>query len=171
MSRCDLAHMNQFTFDSSWNEIKGKLRQKYGQLTDDDLQFAEGKGEEFLGRLQSRLGIAADELHQSLNEMKHEVEQAAGTAHGKIEAAKQKVSEVAHDVSAKVTEVAGKLKAGAVEQAEHLKEKAAEVYGGAREKVRSWHEDGEEYVRKQPRTAVLTALIAGFLIGLLAKRS
>ena len=35
----------------NWNEIKGKLKQKYGQLTDDDLMFADGKDEELLGRL------------------------------------------------------------------------------------------------------------------------
>ena len=40
----------------SWNEVKGKLKQKYGQLTDDDLSFAEGKEDELLGRLQRRLG-------------------------------------------------------------------------------------------------------------------
>jgi uncharacterized protein YjbJ (UPF0337 family) len=36
----------------SWNEIKGKLKQKYGRLTDQDLMFAEGKEDELLGRLQ-----------------------------------------------------------------------------------------------------------------------
>ena len=36
----------------TWNEIKGKLKQKYGQLTDDDLAFADGKEDELLGRLQ-----------------------------------------------------------------------------------------------------------------------
>ena len=40
----------------SWNEVKGKLKQKYGQLTDDDLTFAEGKEDELLGRLQQRTG-------------------------------------------------------------------------------------------------------------------
>jgi uncharacterized protein YjbJ (UPF0337 family) len=36
----------------SWNEIKGKLKQSYGSLTDDDLVFAEGKDDELVGRLQ-----------------------------------------------------------------------------------------------------------------------
>ena len=162
--------MNKFTFDGSWNEIKGKLRQKYAQLMDNDLEFAEGKGEEFLGRLQSRLGIGAEELHKTLNDLKHEVASIAGGVQGKFESAKQKVSEVAHDVTAKVTEVAGSLKDGAAEQAEHLKQKAGEVYDDARHKVRSWHEDGEDYVREQPRTAVFAALAAGFVIGLLIRR-
>jgi uncharacterized protein YjbJ (UPF0337 family) len=46
----------------SWNEMKGKLKQKYAQLTDDDLTFAEGKEDELLGRLQKKLGKSREEL-------------------------------------------------------------------------------------------------------------
>jgi len=48
----------------NWNEIKGKLKQKYGQLTDDDLAFAEGKDDELLGRLQKRLGQSKEDLRR-----------------------------------------------------------------------------------------------------------
>jgi uncharacterized protein YjbJ (UPF0337 family) len=53
----------------SWNEIKGKLKQKYGQLTDDDLVFADGKEDELLGRLQKRLGRTKDELRAEIEDM------------------------------------------------------------------------------------------------------
>ena len=53
----------------SWNEVKGKLKQKYGQLTDDDLTFAEGKEDELLGRLQKRLGRTKDEVRAELEDM------------------------------------------------------------------------------------------------------
>jgi uncharacterized protein YjbJ (UPF0337 family) len=53
----------------SWNEVKGKLKQKYGQLTDDDLAFAEGKEDELLGRLQKRLGRSKDELRAEIEKM------------------------------------------------------------------------------------------------------
>ena len=53
----------------SWNEVKGKLKQKYGQLTDDDLMFAEGKEDELLGRLQKRLGRTKDELQAEIEGM------------------------------------------------------------------------------------------------------
>jgi uncharacterized protein YjbJ (UPF0337 family) len=53
----------------SWNEVKGKLKQKYGQLTDDDLAFAEGKEDELLGRLQKRLGRTKDELRAEIEDM------------------------------------------------------------------------------------------------------
>ena len=53
----------------NWNEVKGKLKQKYGQLTDDDLTFAEGKEDELLGRLQKRLGRTKDELRAEIEDM------------------------------------------------------------------------------------------------------
>jgi uncharacterized protein YjbJ (UPF0337 family) len=53
----------------NWNEIKGKLKQKYGQLTDQDLTFAEGKEDELLGRLQKRLGRTKDELRAEIEDM------------------------------------------------------------------------------------------------------
>ena len=53
----------------SWNEVKGKLKQKYGQLTDDDLMFAEGKEDALLGRLQKRLGRTKDELRAEIEDM------------------------------------------------------------------------------------------------------
>jgi uncharacterized protein YjbJ (UPF0337 family) len=52
----------------NWNEIKGKLKQKYGQLSDDDLAFAEGKDDELLGRLQQRLGKSKDEIRREIEE-------------------------------------------------------------------------------------------------------
>ena len=49
-----------------WNEIKGKLKQKYAQLTDDDLIFAEGKEDELLGRLQKRLGKSKEDVRAEI---------------------------------------------------------------------------------------------------------
>jgi uncharacterized protein YjbJ (UPF0337 family) len=60
--------MNQLSFKGNWNEIKGKLKQKYAKLTDDDLTFAEGKEDELLGRLQQRLGKSKEELRREIEE-------------------------------------------------------------------------------------------------------
>ena len=46
----------------NWNEIKGKVKQKYAQLTDDDLLFEKGKDEELLGRIQQKTGKAKEEI-------------------------------------------------------------------------------------------------------------
>jgi uncharacterized protein YjbJ (UPF0337 family) len=61
--------MNKLQFKGGWNEVKGKLKQKYGQLTDDDLTFAEGKDEELLGRLQKRLGRSKEELRKEIESL------------------------------------------------------------------------------------------------------
>ena len=53
----------------AWNELKGKLKQKYGQLTDDDLTFAEGKEDELLGRLQQRLGKDKEEIRKAIADL------------------------------------------------------------------------------------------------------
>lgn len=60
--------MTKLQFKGSWNEVKGKLKQKYGDLTDDDLTFAEGKEDELLGRLQKRLGKSKEELRREIEE-------------------------------------------------------------------------------------------------------
>lgn len=61
-----LNHTIMTTLDlkGRWNEVKGKLKQKYGELTDDDLVFAEGKEDELLGRLQQKLGKKKEEIRQ-----------------------------------------------------------------------------------------------------------
>ncbi|HTO15669.1 MAG TPA: CsbD family protein [Edaphocola sp.] len=53
----------------NWNEIKGKLKQQYAQLTDDDLLFAEGKKDEMLGRLQIKLGKTKEEIHKIISDL------------------------------------------------------------------------------------------------------
>jgi uncharacterized protein YjbJ (UPF0337 family) len=48
----------------NWDELKGKLKQKYAKLTDDDLLFVEGKENELLGRLEKKLGQTKDEIRK-----------------------------------------------------------------------------------------------------------
>jgi uncharacterized protein YjbJ (UPF0337 family) len=58
--------MNKLKIKGTWNEVKGKLKQQYGYLTDDDLAFSEGKEDELLGRLQKKLGKTKDEVRQMI---------------------------------------------------------------------------------------------------------
>lgn len=60
--------MNKLQFKGTWNEVKGKLKQKYAQLTDDDLTYSEGKDDELIGRLQKKLGRSAEEVRQMLEQ-------------------------------------------------------------------------------------------------------
>jgi uncharacterized protein YjbJ (UPF0337 family) len=55
--------MNKQELIGNWNEQKGKLKQKYAFLTDNDLMYAKGREEELYGRLQIKLGKTKEELH------------------------------------------------------------------------------------------------------------
>ena len=46
----------------NWNEIKGKLKQEYGDLTDNDLMYDEGKSDELLGNIQKKTGKSKEEV-------------------------------------------------------------------------------------------------------------
>ena len=58
--------MNKLQIKGNWNEVKGKLKQQYAKLTDDDLTYVEGKEDELLGRIQKRLGVSAEEARGNL---------------------------------------------------------------------------------------------------------
>ena len=51
-----------------WNTLKGALKQKYGQLTDDDLKYVEGKEDELLGKIQKKLGVTQVVLEKIISE-------------------------------------------------------------------------------------------------------
>ena len=54
--------MDTLEIKGKWNELKGKIKQSYASLTDDDLTYEEGKDDELLGRLQEKTGKSRDEL-------------------------------------------------------------------------------------------------------------
>lgn len=58
--------MNTLSIKGNWNEVAGKLKQQYANLTDDDLLFVKGKEEELFGRLQKKLGKTKSEIHDLL---------------------------------------------------------------------------------------------------------
>lgn len=62
--------MNKLQIKGTWNEMKGKLKQKYASLTDNDLVFIEGKEEELYGRIQKRLGKSKEEVIKEIESLK-----------------------------------------------------------------------------------------------------
>jgi uncharacterized protein YjbJ (UPF0337 family) len=59
--------MNATIIKGNWNEVKGKLKQKFASLTDDDLIYQDGKEDELLGRLQKKLGKSNEEVRRILD--------------------------------------------------------------------------------------------------------
>ena len=64
--------MTKLEIKGDWNIIKGKLKQKWGALTDDDLQFIEGKNDELLGRIQKRTGESREAVEKAIKESSHD---------------------------------------------------------------------------------------------------
>ncbi len=60
--------MTTLEIKGDWNITKGKLKQKWAQLTDDDLKFTEGKNEELLGRIQKRTGETREAVVKAVND-------------------------------------------------------------------------------------------------------
>ena len=60
--------MNKLEVKGDWNITKGKLKQKWAKLTDDDLQYVEGKYEELFGRIQKRTGESREAVEKAVKE-------------------------------------------------------------------------------------------------------
>lgn len=60
--------MTKLEIKGDWNIIKGTLKQKWANLTDDDLQYTEGKAEELMGRIQKRTGETREAVEKALKE-------------------------------------------------------------------------------------------------------
>lgn len=61
--------MSNLTWKGRWKELKGKVKQQYADLTDDDLLYAEGKEDELLGKLQQKTGKTKEEVENWLDKL------------------------------------------------------------------------------------------------------
>ena len=60
--------MNKDTIEGNWKQFKGKIKEQWGKLTDDDLDVIDGKRQQLIGKIQERAGIARDEAEKQLKE-------------------------------------------------------------------------------------------------------
>lgn len=61
--------MNETTAKGDWNQMKGKIKQAWGDLTDDDLTYEEGKEDEMWGKVQKKTGKTKDEIHKAVADL------------------------------------------------------------------------------------------------------
>lgn len=61
--------MNETTASGLWNELKGKIKQAYADLTDDDLNYTEGQADEMYGKLQQKTGHTKDEINKAIADL------------------------------------------------------------------------------------------------------
>ncbi len=136
--------MNWTSIQGNWNEAKGKVKTKWGRLTDDDLTQADGKKDRLVGAIQQRYGIAREKAEQQLDEF-------MSAGEGLIAQAKEGVQEV-------------------VEKGKEVVEKGKEYVEKGKDYVQNTSvskmaEDLKELIGRHPLPCAVIGIGLGFLIG------
>jgi uncharacterized protein YjbJ (UPF0337 family) len=134
--------INAQQVQGSWNQIRGKLKEKWGQLTDDDLKIVGGNVEQMVGRIQQKTGEMRETIESYVNDLLDQGQS-----------------------------VAQRTKATASQYAQQATEKAREGYQQASEQARQAYGSAERMVRQRPAESVAAVfgagLIAGVVVGLM----
>jgi len=154
--------------EGNWNSVKGKLQEKWGQLSDSDLAQFKGDANQLIGTIQSKTGetrrAVEDFLQSALKNGKPAVQQAVSAAKDYAEQAKQVASE-RYDQARQM----------ASEGIDQAKQMASQGYDQALEGVQAGFEEAQSLVRRSPMESVAVAfgagLIAGVITGLVLKSS
>ena len=137
--------VNTQTLQGNWNEIRGKLKNKWGQLTGDDLQTFNGNVDQLVGLIQRKTGEARGSVETFLEEL---------TANGS-----SSISQAAETVREYATQVANETSKRA---------------GEAAESVRHGYQEAEKMIRDRPAESAAvcfgTGLLVGVLLGLVLRR-
>ena len=137
--------VNQQVLQGNWHEIRGKLRKKWGQLTNDDLQSFDGNIDHLLGLIQRKTGEGREAIEQFLDD---------AAAHGSSFAAQagDQVREYSQHAAETIQEGA---------------RQASETFRQGYDAVRQSYSDAEEMVRRRPSEAAAICFGVGLLTGLL----
>jgi uncharacterized protein YjbJ (UPF0337 family) len=108
--------VNQQTLQGSWNEIKGKIRSKWGQLTNDDVQSFNGNVDQLVGLIQRKTGEARSSIERYLEELTSDGSSALGQA---AESVRGYATQAAETVQQTSRQAAQSLRQG-YEEAEHM---------------------------------------------------
>jgi uncharacterized protein YjbJ (UPF0337 family) len=130
--------INSQELQGRWNELRGKIREKWGQLTDDDLRVEGGNLDQFIGRIQKRTGEGREAIEAFLTDLTSQGSSAVARA-----------AESARDYAA------------------HAGERLSEGYDQVAERSREGYRRAEGMVRHHPGSSVATAFGLGFIIGVL----
>ncbi|MES2573078.1 MAG: hypothetical protein V4710_23850 [Verrucomicrobiota bacterium] len=107
---------------------------------------------------------------ENVESSKQHLKEAGEALRANLETSKGHVKQAADDLRSAAEAKAHEIRARAELTAQELKGRAEHVYSDARERVQTFQDDGEEYIRQNPTKSVLTALAAGFVLGLIIRR-
>jgi uncharacterized protein YjbJ (UPF0337 family) len=129
--------INQQVLQGNWNEIKGKIRSKWGQMTNDDLQSFDGDVGRLMGLIQRKTGEGREAVERFLNE-------ATAKGASALEQVTEAVSEYAHEAGTRIQDGAKQ----------------------AVDSVRHGYDEAEEMVRRRPAESAVVCFGVGVLTGL-----
>lgn len=137
--------VNEQTMEGNWNEVKGGIRRRWGQLTNDDLNSFNGSVEELIGLIQRKTGEARERIEQHL-----------------------------HQITAQSSDAVSRAAVGARDYAQQAAESMQHSYEEMSQRVRAGYGEAEAMIRQRPTESVLVAfgagLIAGVIVGLVSRR-
>jgi uncharacterized protein YjbJ (UPF0337 family) len=141
--------VNEQTLRGNWNEIVGKLRNKWGQLTNDDLQQAHGNVDQLIGLIQRKTGEARTSVEKFLEEL---------TANGSsgLGQAAESAREYAHQAMETVQQ-----------RSQQATESFRRSYGQATEQMQHGYEEAEAMIRERPAESAAVCFGVGMVVGVI----
>jgi uncharacterized protein YjbJ (UPF0337 family) len=141
--------LNQQTLEGNWNEIKGKLHERWGQLTQDDLQKTRGNVDQLVGLIQRKTGEARERVEQYLSEL---------TANGG--GGVSRMAEAVRGYASTAAEAARGYASTAGESADEARARAAEM-------LRGGYAQTERMVQQRPMESLAVGFGAGLITGVI----
>jgi uncharacterized protein YjbJ (UPF0337 family) len=142
-------NLNQQTLEGNWNEIKGKLRERWGQLSQDDLQMARGNVDQLVGVIQKKTGEARERVEQYLSELTSN----GGSTVGRV-------AEAVRGYASSAAEHVRGYGSTATESAEEARARAAEM-------LRGGYVQTERMIQQRPMESLAVGFGAGLITGVI----
>jgi len=143
------AMVNQQTLQGNWNELKGKLREKWGQLTNEDLTMAQGNVDQLIGLIQRKTGEARSSIEDFLEEA---TSGGASTFSQAAESAREYAQQAMETVQDRSKQAAENFRRG---------------YGQATEQVRQRYQEAEGIIKDRPAESAAVCFGVGMLVGVI----
>jgi len=152
---------NAQTLQGNWNEIKGKLRSKWGQLTNDDVGSFNGNVDQLIGMIQRKTGEARQSIEQFLDSF------SKGGASSMVGQATETVRDYASQATNRIAEYAEGAGEYATDFASHAGERMQQGAAQASQMMSQGYKQAERVVRHNPAESVAVCFGAGVLVGLM----
>jgi uncharacterized protein YjbJ (UPF0337 family) len=140
--------INAQELQGQWNRLKGQVKEKWGQLTDDDLQIQGGNVDQLVGRIQQKTGEGREAIERFLNDL-------TGRGSATIAQAAEAMGTYAQRAGDRLRDQYG-----------YVAGQAREQYGQLADQARERYDEAQDMVRHNPAQSVAAAFGVGVVVGL-----